>query len=113
MPKEPASQDLSELVDVQPGTTEAEALCFLYANSDYGFRPEDVSEHMTISMSSTDDALASLFDKDVVGKTVDGYYHALDDPYVSLYADDLRQGALFDIGTGEVPYPNKSDCSPE
>lgn len=105
MPVDLDTHNPDEPVDVQPGTNEAEALCFLYANADYGFKPAEVRQHTTIANNSAYKALTRLYEKDVIGKTADGYYHALDDAIVAQYAESLRQGENFDIDYGTEAYP--------
>jgi len=109
MPIELDTHDPTEPVDVQPGTNEAEALCFLYANPEYGFKPAEIRQYTSIPKNSAYKALTRLYEKDVIGKTADGYYHALDDPAVARYADSLRNGAQFDLDTGRDEYPDDVD----
>lgn len=109
MPIELDTHDPAEPVAVQPGTNEADALCFLYANPDYGFRPAEVRDHTTIPNKSTHKALTRLLEKDLIGKTADGYYHALDDQHVARFADSLRKGESFDVDVGTDEYPDDID----
>lgn len=109
MPIELDSHNSDKLVDVQPGTNEEEALCFLYVNSDYGFKPAEVREHTDIPNNSAYKALMRLYEKDLVGKTADGYYHALDDEHVARYTESLRNGKSFDIGSKDADYPSDID----
>jgi hypothetical protein len=106
MPVELDTHNPDEPVDVQPGTNEAEALCFLYANPKYGFKPAEVRQHTSIPNNSAYKALTRLYEKDVIGKTADGYYHALDDPNVARYADSLRNGDRFNLDTEQDEYPD-------
>jgi len=106
MPVELDSHNPDKPVNVQPGTNEAEALCFLYANSDYGFKPAEVREHTDIPNNSAYKALTRLYEKDLIGKTADGYYHALDDAPVARYAESLRNGESFNIGNADTDYPS-------
>lgn len=109
MTVDPNTQNSKPPVDVQPDTDEAVALAFLYSNPEYGFKPEEVCQHTSILKSNTSDALSSLFEKDAVGKTVDGYYHALDDQPIAQYADTLQKGETFSLDTGKEPYPENHD----
>jgi hypothetical protein len=109
MPVELDTHDPDDSIDVQPGTNEAEALCFLYANADYGFKPAEVRDHTSIPRNSAYKALTRLKEKDLIGKTADGYYHALDDPHVARYAESLRRGAAFELDVGEDEYPDDLD----
>lgn len=109
MPVELDTHDPDDPIDVQPGTNEADALCFLYANADYGFKPAEVRDHTSIPRNSAYKALVRLKEKDLIGKTADGYYHALGDPHVARYAESLRKGAAFDVDVGEDAYPDDID----
>ncbi|TKX60822.1 hypothetical protein EXE48_10345 [Halorubrum sp. ASP1] len=109
MPIELDSHNSENPVNVQPGTNEAEALCFLYANSDYGFKPAEVREHTKIPDNSAYKALTRLYEKDLIGKTADGYYHALDDAHVAKYAESLRNGKSFNIGNTDTDYSPDMD----
>jgi len=106
MPSEHHTCDPSNPVDVQLRPEEAEALCFLYANQDYGFEPAEVQKHVSIPNDSADDILNRLFEIDMVGKTADGYFHSLDDPGVAQYADSLQDGDEFRWDTGGEEYPD-------
>lgn len=89
--------------DVEAGTEEAEALCFLYANSDYGFKPEELEEY--IDLPNPFKALMRLHEMDLIGKTADGYYHALDDPLLTRYTEELTPNTDYSLATGKEPYP--------
>lgn len=97
--------NLDELLGVRPDTDEAKALSFLYANSDYGFKPAEICDHTSIPNNSSAKALSRLFEKDVIGKTADGYYHALDDAYVAQFVENLHQDETFGLNSGKVPHP--------
>lgn len=90
---------------MQPNSEEATALCVLYAYEEYGFRPADLSRYTTLTTSSAAETLAALFEKDVIGKTADGYYHALDDAPVAKYAEGLV-GESPSASTGKEEYPD-------
>jgi hypothetical protein len=94
------------LVDVQSNSEEATALCALYAYEEYGFQPDDLSRYTTLTTSSAAESLTALFKKDVIGKTADGYYHALDDAPVAEYAETLQEGKPFRLDAGKKEYPN-------
>lgn len=93
-------------IDVQPSSKEATVLCALYRYEEYGFRAEDLSRFTTLKTSSATKALANLYQQDVLGKTDDGYYHALDDACVSKIADDLEEGEHINLATGKKDYPD-------
>lgn len=109
MPVELDSHEPDDSIDVQPGTNEAAALCFLYANAEFGFMPAEVRDHTSIPKNSAYKALVRLKEKDLIGKTADGYYHALEDPHVARYAESLRRGAAFELDVGEDAYPDDID----
>jgi hypothetical protein len=109
MPIDIETHDPSDPVDVEPNTNQAEALCFLYANPDYGFKPAEVREHTSIPNNSAYKALSRLYEKDLIGKTADGFYHALADQTVSQYADTLRNGEAFDMDNEPDSYPEDVD----
>lgn len=92
-------------IDLQQGSKEATVLCVLYAYGEYGFRPDDLSTFTTLSTNNATKALDHLYQKDVVGKTADGYYHALDDTHVAEIAESL-QNESFSLGTKIENYPD-------
>lgn len=106
MPIKMDNHDPQNPVDVRPGTNEATALCFLYQNAEYGFKPAEVRENTDIPKNSTYKALTRLYEKDIIGKTADGYYHALDDAHVAQFVESLAEGEKFTLNTGKEPYPN-------
>lgn len=107
MPGEHDSHSMNEGITVEAGTEQAKALCFLYANDDYGFRPVDVREYTSLALTIADKALERLLEKDLVGKTHDGYYHALDDPYVAAHAEELAAGENYTLNVGKEEYPQR------
>lgn len=80
-------------------------LCFLYANEDYGFQPDDVREYVALSTSTLQEALEELLRKDLIGKTHDGYYHALDDQRTATLAEELAAGEDYSLSAGKTDYP--------
>lgn len=105
MPGENGTHNVDESITVQSGTEQAEVLCFFYTNDDYGFQPADIREYFPRSTTTLEDALERLLAKDLIGKTHDGYYHALDDPYVATYADELAAGEDYTLDAGKEKYP--------
>jgi hypothetical protein len=93
-------------VNVEPNSKEATVLCYLYAYDEYGFRPDDLSRFTTLTSKRATNALTALFEKDIIGKTADGYYHALDDVPVAEYAESLRGEESFSLSLGEEEYPD-------
>jgi len=109
MPIDLNTHDATDSPNVQPGTNEAEALCFLYANAEYGFKPKEVRDNTSIPNNSAYKALTRLHDKDLIGRTSDGYYHALTDPMIARYAESLRKGHNYTFSTDPDTYPDEID----
>ncbi|PSP93163.1 MarR family transcriptional regulator [Halobacteriales archaeon QS_1_68_44] len=67
----------SEL-DLRPGTTKLEIVVYLYRNPEWGYSPQDIKETLDIPRGTATTTLKRLYDDNYLGKTDDGYYHALD-----------------------------------
>jgi len=65
---------VEDLIDFETGTPQAKALCFLYTNSEYGFKPAEVGEQTVLPRNTASKALSQLWAKDLISKTADGYY---------------------------------------
>ena len=65
-------------LDLTPGTTKSDIIAFLYDHSGLGFRPSEVSDRLDIPAGTATTTLIRLYDKDLVGKTNDSYYHAIE-----------------------------------
>lgn len=74
-------------IELTPGTTKSDIVVFLYRNSEYGFRPTEISDRLDIPAGTATATLSRLYADGLVGKTADGHYHALDD------RDDVRRYA--------------------
>ena len=74
-------------VDLKPGTTKSEIVRFLYNNTKYGFRPAEIRDHLSIPHGTATTTLKRLNETGYIGKTQDGYYHAIDS------REDLRRYA--------------------
>lgn len=64
-------------LDLTPGTKKSDIIIHLYRNQNVGYRPAEVSEELGILRNTAKVTLKRLYDKGHLGKTNDGYYHAL------------------------------------
>lgn len=71
-------------VDLTPGTTKSDIVAFLYENPEYGYKPLEVKEQLGIPHGTATTTLKRLHEESYIGKTDDGWYHALD------HREDLR-----------------------
>lgn len=88
MPIDLRTHDPSENVSLSPGTNKAAIIRLLYTNPHYGFRPAEIHDRLgEIPKGSITATLTRLLEGGYIGKTTDGYYHALEN------RDDLRRFA--------------------
>jgi len=66
-------------INLRPGTTKSEIVEYLYQNPEWGYSPRDIEEELDIPHGTATTTLSRLYDDEMVGKTADGYYHALSD----------------------------------
>lgn len=99
---------LPEQAKIERGSEVAVVLAFLYANDEYGFKPGDLSQHVSVSTATAATVLDRLFRTDLIQQTADGYYYAFDDPIVATAADELCDRDDLTIDTGTKPYPDTS-----
>ena len=85
MPVDLRTHDPDGGVDIDPGTNKAMIVQYLYRNPNLGFKPAEIHDALDIPKGSVTTTLVRLFDEGNIGKTRDGYYHALDS------RDDLRR----------------------
>ncbi|MBX0288510.1 MarR family transcriptional regulator [Halomicroarcula sp. F28] len=64
-------------VNLRPGTTKSGIVEHLYQNPEWGYSPRDIEEALDIPHGTATTTLSRLYDDEMVGKTADGYYHAL------------------------------------
>lgn len=64
-------------LDLRPGTTKSDIVAYLYQNPEWGFSPKDIDEALDIPRGTATTTLGRLHEEGYVGKTSDGYYHAL------------------------------------
>ena len=77
---------------LRPGTTKSEIVAFLYRNPEWGYSPKDLKESLDIPRGTATTTLKRLYDDDYVGKTDDGYYHALSNREdIRRYVSNLNQ----------------------
>ena len=72
-------------LDLRPGTTKSDIVAYLYRNTEWGYAPREISDALDIPRGTATTTLKRLSEAGYVGKTEDGYYHALGD------RDDLRR----------------------
>ena len=81
----------SEL-DLRPGTTKSEIVAYLYRNPEWGYSPQEIKETLDIPRGTATTTLKRLYDDNYLGKTDDGYYHALDQREdIRRYVSSLTQ----------------------
>ena len=108
MQERSATAVLPKQAKVEPGSEAAVILAFMYANDEYGFRPDELSQHIPVTPATAAIVLDRLFRTDLVQQTADGYYYAFDDPIVATAADELCDRDSLTIDTGTEPYPDTS-----
>ena len=74
---------------------EASVLRLLYSNPNCGYRPWDIAERTPISRNEVYNAVSRLHNRDMIGKTPDGYYFALNDAQVINYLKESRDDFEF------------------
>ena len=81
----------SEL-NLRPGTTKSDIVAYLYQNPEWGYSPQDLRESLDIPRGTATTTLKRLYDDDYIGKTDDGYYHALSEREdIRRYVSNLDQ----------------------
>ncbi|WP_223174211.1 MarR family transcriptional regulator [Halorubrum aquaticum] len=77
---------------LRPGTTKSDIVKYLYQHPEWGYSPKDVTEALDIPRGTATTTLKRLYDDDYLGKTDDGYYHALGDREdIRRYVSSLDQ----------------------
>lgn len=87
MPVDLRSHDPDDGIDIDPGTNKAAIVKLLYGNPNLGYKPSEIREQLDLPSGSVTTSLLRLHEDGQVGKTADGYYHALES------RDDLRRFA--------------------
>lgn len=79
-------------INLRPGTTKSDIVAHLYKNSGWGYSPKDIKEALEIPRGTATTTLKRLHDDDYIGKTNDGYYHALSERKdIQRYVSSLDQ----------------------
>ena len=79
-------------IDLRPGTTKSDIVAYLYRNPEWGYSPREIREALEIPRGTATTTLKRLYDEEYVGKTEDGYYHALGERTdVRRYVSSLDQ----------------------
>lgn len=87
MPIDLRTHDPDDSVDIDPGTNKAKIIKFLYSDPALGYKPAEIRDSIDIPTGSVTTTLLRLHEDGHIGKTKDGYYHALES------RDDLRRFA--------------------
>lgn len=72
-------EDHDAELSLRPGTTKSDIVAYLYQHSEWGYSPKDIVDALDIPRGTATTTLKRLYDDDYIGKTADGYYHALAD----------------------------------
>jgi DNA-binding MarR family transcriptional regulator len=72
-------------VALTPGTAKSDIVAFLYNNSELGFKPKELEDHLELPHGTVTTTLSRLYNDGLVGKTRDSHYHALE------HREDLRR----------------------
>lgn len=79
-------------INLRPGTTKSAIVAYLYQNPEWGYSPQDIQEALDIPRGTATTTLKRLYDDDYIGKTDDGYYHALSERKdIRRYVSSLNQ----------------------
>ena len=87
MPVDLRTHDPDSNADIDPATNKAVIIKFLYSNPNHGYKPAELDDCVDMPKGSLTTVLVRLYDEGYIGKTTDGYYHALES------RDDLRRFA--------------------
>jgi len=88
MPIDLRTHDPADNVNIDPRTNKAAIIRLLYTHPHYGFTPAEIHDRLEdIPKGSITATVGRLLNEGYIGKTADGYYHALEN------RDDLRRFA--------------------
>jgi len=88
MPVDLRTHNSADDISIDPSTNKAAIIKLLYTNPHYGFMPAEIHDRLEdIPKGSITATLGRLLEEGYVGKTTDGYYHALEN------RDDVRRFA--------------------
>ena len=65
-------------VELTPGTAKSDIIAFLYDNTELGFKPKELEDHLELPHGTVTTTLTRLYNDGFIGKTRDSHYHALD-----------------------------------
>ena len=72
-------------VELTPGTAKSDIIAFLYDNTELGFKPKELEDHLELPHGTVTTTLTRLYNDGYIGKTRDSHYHALE------HREDLRR----------------------
>ena len=78
MPVDLRTHNPDDGVDIDPGTNKAKIVKLLYNNPHLGYKPSEIRDRLDIPKGSVTTTLLRLYESEHIGKTTDGYYHALE-----------------------------------
>ncbi|MDJ1434721.1 winged helix-turn-helix domain-containing protein [Halostagnicola sp. A-GB9-2] len=85
-------EDHDPELTLRPETTKSDIVAYLYQNPEWGYSPQDLKEALDIPRGTATTTLKRLYDDGYIGKTDDGYYHALSDREdIRRYVSSLDQ----------------------
>jgi len=85
-------EDHDSEINLRPGTTKSDIVAYLYQNPGWGYSPQEIKETLDIPRGTATTTLKRLYDDGYVGKTDDGYYHALGEREdIRRYVSNLDQ----------------------
>jgi hypothetical protein len=85
-------KDHDSEVALRPGTTKSDIVAYLYQHPEWGYSPQEIKESLSIPRGTATTTLKRLYDDGYIGKTDDGYYHALGEREdIRRYVSNLDQ----------------------
>lgn len=96
MPVDLRTHDPEASLEIRPGTNAAAIITLLYTHPHLGYTPAELREETDIPKGSVSTTLQRLLEKGYIGKTTDGYYHALAD------REDIRRFAMSLVSLEEM-----------
>jgi hypothetical protein len=85
-------EDHDSKLTLRPGTTKSDIVAYLYQHPEWGYSPQEIKDELDIPRGTATTTLKRLSDDGYIGKTDDGYYHALSDREdIRRYVSNLGQ----------------------
>lgn len=79
-------------LNLRPGTTKSDIVAHLYKNPEWGYSPKDIKNELDVPRGTATTTLKRLYEEGYIGKTDDGYYHALSEREdIRRYVSSLDQ----------------------